>query len=94
MTHLILMRHGHVEGIYPERFRGLAEIPLSPLGIRQAEALAERVSARYAAGGVVYQSDATNHGNRHTNLPDNQYCISAIDGPERYRLWRVAGADS
>jgi len=48
MTHLILMRHGHVEGIYPERFRGLAEIPLSPLGIRQAEALAERVSVRYA----------------------------------------------
>jgi phosphoserine phosphatase len=47
MTTLILMRHGHVEGIYPERFRGRAELTLSPLGVRQAQALADRVSARY-----------------------------------------------
>lgn len=47
MTKLILMRHGHVEGIYPERFRGRADIPLSPLGLRQAQALADRVSARF-----------------------------------------------
>jgi broad specificity phosphatase PhoE len=47
MTTLILMRHGHVEGIYPERFRGRAELLLSPLGVRQAQALADRVSVRY-----------------------------------------------
>jgi probable phosphoglycerate mutase len=48
MTRLILMRHGYVEGIYPERFRGRAEIPLSPLGIRQGQALAERVATNFA----------------------------------------------
>lgn len=48
MTTLILMRHGHVEGISPERFRGRAELALSPLGVRQAQALADRVSAHYA----------------------------------------------
>jgi probable phosphoglycerate mutase len=47
MTTLILTRHGHVEGIYPERFRGRAELVLSPLGVRQAQALADRISARY-----------------------------------------------
>jgi phosphoserine phosphatase len=47
MTRLILMRHGYVEGIYPERFRGRAEIPLSPLGIRQGQALADRVRALF-----------------------------------------------
>lgn len=48
MTTLILMRHGHVEGIRPERFRGRAELPLSPLGERQAQALARRIAARYS----------------------------------------------
>lgn len=48
MTTLVLMRHGHVEGIHPERFRGRAELPLSPLGERQAQALAKRVAARFA----------------------------------------------
>lgn len=46
MTTLILMRHGHVDGISPERFRGRAELPLSPLGQKQAQALAERVVRR------------------------------------------------
>ena len=32
MTTLISMRHAHVEGIHPERFRGRAEIPLTSLG--------------------------------------------------------------
>ncbi|SHI06072.1 histidine phosphatase family protein [Pollutimonas bauzanensis] len=48
MTTLILMRHGHVEGINPERFRGRAELPLSPLGERQAHVLAQRVAARFS----------------------------------------------
>lgn len=48
MTTLILMRHGHVEGIQPKRFRGRAELPLSTLGERQAHALAQRVAARFS----------------------------------------------
>ncbi|WP_454691206.1 histidine phosphatase family protein [Achromobacter aloeverae] len=46
MTTLLLMRHGHVEGIAPERFRGRAELPLSALGQEQAEALAGRLARR------------------------------------------------
>lgn len=48
MTTLILMRHGHVEGIHPERFRGRAELPLSALGESQARALAQRLAAHFS----------------------------------------------
>lgn len=44
MTKIILTRHGHVDWIAPERFRGRAELPLSELGKRQAEALGRRVA--------------------------------------------------
>jgi len=47
MTKLILVRHGHVEGIDPERFRGRADPPLSDLGRRQAEAAAARIAATW-----------------------------------------------
>ncbi|CAB3731405.1 Phosphoserine phosphatase 1 [Achromobacter ruhlandii] len=43
-TTIVLTRHGHVDWIAPERFRGRAEIPLSALGERQAEALGQRVA--------------------------------------------------
>jgi phosphoserine phosphatase len=51
MTRIILVRHGHVDWIAPERFRGRAELPLSDLGRRQAEAV-----ARYIA--KTWQPDA------------------------------------
>lgn len=44
MTRIILARHGHVDWISPERFRGRAELPLSKLGERQADALGQRVA--------------------------------------------------
>lgn len=44
MTKVILTRHGHVDWIAPERFRGRAELPLSESGIRQTEALGRRVA--------------------------------------------------
>jgi len=40
MTRIILVRHGHVDWLAPERFRGRAELPLSSLGRRQAQAVA------------------------------------------------------
>src|SRR3984893_12026640 len=43
MTKIILVRHGHVEGISPERFRGRADLALTPEGLRQAEASARRI---------------------------------------------------
>lgn len=48
MTKIILVRHGHVEGISPERFRGRADLALTSEGLRQAEATARRIAARWA----------------------------------------------
>jgi phosphoserine phosphatase len=47
MTRIVLTRHGHVEGITPERFRGRTDLALTPLGQRQAEALAARIAAHW-----------------------------------------------
>jgi broad specificity phosphatase PhoE len=47
MTKILLVRHGHVEGISPERFRGRADLPLTVDGRRQAEATARRIHATW-----------------------------------------------
>ncbi|HUN76579.1 MAG TPA: histidine phosphatase family protein [Steroidobacteraceae bacterium] len=47
MATLILVRHGHVEGIHPERFRGRRDIPLTVQGRRQARATAQYIAARW-----------------------------------------------
>lgn len=44
MTRILLVRHGHVDWIAPERFRGRAELPLSKQGQQQARALARRIA--------------------------------------------------
>ena len=36
-TRIVLVRHGHVEGIDPPRFRGRVNLPLTARGVRQAE---------------------------------------------------------
>jgi broad specificity phosphatase PhoE len=43
-TRIILVRHGHVEGIRPRRFRGRENIPLTDLGRAQAEVTARRIA--------------------------------------------------
>ena len=55
MTRLLLVRHGHVEGIDPPRFRGRTNLPLSDLGRRQAAATAERLAGGWRFG-TVYTS--------------------------------------
>jgi phosphoserine phosphatase len=40
MTKILLIRHGHVEGIKPERFRGRADLELTGRGHREAQAVA------------------------------------------------------
>ncbi len=47
MTKLLLTRHGHVEGIKPARFRGRAELALTPTGLAQAAALANRIARQW-----------------------------------------------
>ena len=52
MTKLILVRHGPVGGISPERFRGRAELPLTETGHREADATAKRIAASWRPAAV------------------------------------------
>ena len=47
MSKLLIVRHGHVEGISPERFRGRQDVPLSGVGRRQANAVATRIAEEW-----------------------------------------------
>jgi len=47
MPKIILTRHGHVEGIKPERFRGREPLQLTARGVAEVAALAQRVAARW-----------------------------------------------
>lgn len=49
---LILVRHGHVEGIHPERFRGRTDLPLTRLGQKQAEATAQFIAAHWHVSAI------------------------------------------
>ncbi|HYL32746.1 MAG TPA: histidine phosphatase family protein [Stellaceae bacterium] len=55
MATIVLTRHGHVEGIKPERFRGRRETPLTALGRAQANAVAGRI-ARTWKPAAIYTS--------------------------------------
>jgi len=52
MTRIVLTRHGHVEGITPERFRGRAEVPLTAFGRQQVAATAQRIAGGWRAAAV------------------------------------------
>jgi phosphoserine phosphatase len=52
MTKIILARHGHVQGISPERFRGRADLMLTPEGHQQAEATARRIHTAWTPAAV------------------------------------------
>src|SRR6266850_199751 len=52
MTKIILVRHGHVEGISPERFRGRVDLMLTTEGRRQAEVTAHRIRATWRPAAV------------------------------------------
>jgi probable phosphoglycerate mutase len=52
MTKIILTRHGHVEGITPERFRGRLELPLTALGQQQIAATSRRINATWKIGAI------------------------------------------
>jgi len=47
MTKILLTRHGHVEGIRPERFRGRQPLSLTVQGRAEAEALARRIGGTW-----------------------------------------------
>lgn len=45
MTRILMVRHGHVPGIEPPRYRGRREVELTELGQRQAAATAAHLAA-------------------------------------------------
>jgi phosphoserine phosphatase len=47
MTKILLTRHGHVEGIHPERFRGRQPLELTARGRREAIAVAGRIAGAW-----------------------------------------------
>jgi probable phosphoglycerate mutase len=55
MAKILLVRHGHVEGIDPARFRGRRDLPLTAEGRRQARAAAAFIAARWRPT-IVYTS--------------------------------------
>jgi len=52
MTIVLLVRHGHVGGIKPERFRGRADLVLTETEQRQAEMLARRIASQWAPSSI------------------------------------------
>jgi broad specificity phosphatase PhoE len=52
MATILLTRHGHVEGIKPERFRGRRETLLTELGRSQARAVAARIAKNWKTAAV------------------------------------------
>jgi phosphoserine phosphatase len=55
MAKILLVRHGHVEGIRPERFRGRQALSLTERGRAQAAAVARRIASNWQPS-VVYTS--------------------------------------
>ncbi|WP_174978329.1 histidine phosphatase family protein [Pandoraea eparura] len=55
MTRILLVRHGHVEGIEPVRFRGRSDTQLTSLGRTQALRLAARLQ-KHSPPAFVYTS--------------------------------------
>ena len=47
MTKILLTRHGHVEGIKPERFRGRQQLELTRRGREEAAAVAARIAGSW-----------------------------------------------
>jgi phosphoserine phosphatase len=47
VTKIVLTRHGHVDGIKPERFRGRQPLDLTALGRAQAQAVAARIAGAF-----------------------------------------------
>jgi probable phosphoglycerate mutase len=52
MTRILLTRHGHVEGISPERFRGQIDLPLTETGRAQARELGKRIAGEWRPAAI------------------------------------------
>lgn len=92
---LILVRHGHVEGIKPEKFRGQIDLPLTQTGIAQAEATAIYLSG-FAGVAAIYSSPLSRCFDT-ANIIGTPPAIEAIKLPElidiNYGAWQGRNRD-
>ena len=58
MTTMLLVRHGHVEGIHSTLFRGRTELSLTAHGLAEADAVAQRIASAWKPS-MVYTSPMT-----------------------------------
>jgi hypothetical protein len=92
MTKILLTRHGHVEGIHPERFRGHAELALTPQGVAEAKAVAARIAATWKPVTVYTQrAPALRRDGDHDRQGLRLHGDTA-QGADGYRLRRLADA--
>ena len=93
MTKILLIRHGHVEGIKPERFRGREPLDLTALGRAEAAAVARRVAGAWRPS-KIYTSPMGRC--METGAAIAKAC-GVADGslrrPQRHRLRRLAVQD-
>lgn len=52
-TTFVIVRHGQTAWNKEERFRGRADLPLDETGLRQADAAARRIAARYQPAAIL-----------------------------------------
>ena len=52
MSKILLIRHGHVEGIKPERFRGREPLDLTKQGRAEAACVARQIASRWRPGKI------------------------------------------
>lgn len=95
MLKLVLVRHGHVEGIKPERFRGQKELPLTVLGHKQASVTAEYIASKFKPS-TIYCSplqrcvDTAKAISTKTNVPV-QHVANLVD--INYGAWQGISVD-
>jgi broad specificity phosphatase PhoE len=101
MTKILLTRHGHVEGITPERFRGRQPLALTEQGRVEAEALARRIAGGWKleriytspmercikTGAAVARACGLAAGEAHDDLNDIDY------GRWQFKTYEDAKAD-
>ena len=90
MTKILLTRHGHVEGINPERFRGRQQLELTARGRKEAAAVAARIAEAWRPA-KIYTSPMA-------RCIDTGAAIAQATGAsrrglrrsQRHRLWGLA----
>ena len=100
MTKILLTRHGHVEGIRPERFRGRQQLELTARGREEAAALAARIAGTWQPA-KIYTSPmarciATGAAIAHATGAPAEICADLNDfdyGAWQYKTFDAAKAD-